>query len=199
MQVIQFKFLKITHFRAIINCEINTNIFDGKLFEILQLRLWNHSQIFGCSSRGWRRADCSFYVKNEKQLLFCERKYYVNFTASLITQSDSIPAQTTGEQLANLCTAKTLFAWPFVTVISLQKITWTLLWLGLLGVRDYDGALFVHGYRLTWLKVLNIYDRFCIFRDVRYCFFDYCGEEMAVRSARWQHTLAMKLGLGVTS
>jgi hypothetical protein len=23
---------------------------------------------------------CSFYVKEEKQLLFCERKYYANFT-----------------------------------------------------------------------------------------------------------------------
>jgi len=59
--------------------------------------------------------------------------------------------------------------------------------------------LVLRGYRLTWFEVLNIYDRFFIFRDVRNSFFDYCGEEMAVRSARWQHTLTMKLGLGVTS
>ena len=32
-----------------------------------------------------------------------------------------------------------------MAAVSLQKITCTLLWLDLLGFRDYDGALFVHG------------------------------------------------------
>jgi hypothetical protein len=68
----------------------------------------------------------------------------------------------------------------------------------------------LQGYRLTWLKVLNIYHSLCIYCDVRNNFFDYRVEEMITlfNSATPDgntplqsrlYVLTIKLGLGVRS
>jgi hypothetical protein len=49
-----------------------------------------------------------FTWKKKNKYYFVNASNMYNFTVSLIIQSDSIPAQTTTRQLANLCTTKTL-------------------------------------------------------------------------------------------